>query len=140
MDALNQKQVAITRRQLMGLMAALAIEFVLGITLASLINYQPNKHSTVQNIFLGLHIVVALGILIGGVIRVILAYRWRWLRLPSIIGLLSILGALFAGSAAANSGSNVGVFLMALFFLIAFASYGYSMGTASAMTAKIKHV
>lgn len=140
MGMLNQKQVILTRRQLMGLMAALAIEFILGITLATLINYQPNKHNTVQNVFLGLHIVVALGILIGGIMRVILAYRWRWLRVPSAIGLLSILGALFAGSAAANSGSTVGVFLMALFFLIAFATYGYSMGAVNTMTAKIKHV
>ncbi|HUB94211.1 MAG TPA: hypothetical protein VMB52_06945 [Verrucomicrobiae bacterium] len=140
MGTLNQRQVVITRRQLMGLMAALAIEFVLGITLTSLINYQPNKHSTVQNVFLILHIVVALGILVGGIMRLLLAYKWQWLRIPSAIGLLSILGALFAGSVAANNGSDVGVFLMALFFLIAFASYGYSMGAVNTMTAKIKHV
>lgn len=120
-------------------MAALAIEFILGITLTTLINYQPNKHSTVQNVFLGLHIVVALGILIGSIMRLILAYRWQWLRIPSAIGLLSVLGALFAGSAAADNGSNIGVFLMALFFLIAFAVYGYSMGAVNTMTAKIKH-
>jgi uncharacterized protein YacL len=138
MGTLSQKQVLFTRRQLMGLMAALAIEFILGITLTTLINYQPNKHSTVQNVFLVLHIIVALGILIGSIVRVILAYKWRWLRVPSAVGILSVLGALFAGSAAANSGNNVGVFLMALFFLFAFAVYGYSIGEVRTMTAKIK--
>lgn len=138
MGTLNQKQVMITRRQLMGLMAALAIEFILGITLTTLINYQPHKHSTVQNVFLVLHIIVALGILIGSIARVALAYKWRWLRVPSTIGVVSVLGALFAGSTAANSGNDVGVFLMALFFLFAFAVYGYSMGEVNAMSAKVK--
>jgi hypothetical protein len=140
MGVLNQKQVTYTRRQLMGLMAALAVEFILGITLTTLINYQPNKHSTVQNVFLVLHIIVALGLLIGSIVRVVLAYRWQWLRIPSAVGFLSILGALIAGSSAANSDSNVGVFLMALFFLIAFAAFGYSMGTVNTIAAKIKHV
>jgi hypothetical protein len=139
MSTINQKQVTFTRRQLMGLMTALAVEFILGITLTSLINYQPNKHSTVQNVFLVLHIIVALGILIGSIMRTVFAYKWKWLRVPSTIGLVSVLGALFAGSSAANNANNVGVFLMALFFLIAFAVYGYSMGTATTMVTRIKH-
>ncbi|MDB5161227.1 MAG: hypothetical protein JWO96_607 [Candidatus Saccharibacteria bacterium] len=124
----SSKREVITRRQVRGLMAALAVQFVLGVALTTLISYSPDKHSGVQTTFLVLHIIVAIGILIGVTIRLVLAVRWHSLQIPSAIGLLASLGAFVCGVIATKSGNDVAVFLMAIGFIIAFAAYGYSLG------------
>lgn len=128
---ISESQVRMTQRQLRGLMAFLAIEFILGVTLTTLVNYQPGSHSAIQTAFLAAHIIVAVGLFIGAAIRMFLSLRWRWLQWPSAIGFASMIGAWASGVEAAKSGSGVAVFLMALFFLVTFAAYGYSLGTTT---------
>ena len=110
------------------MMALLVLEFILGITLTTIINYDPNKHSAVQTDFLIAHVVIGVGLLAGAIARLVVAIRTKFLLAPSVIGLGSIIAAFAAGVVAANSGSGIAVFLMALFFLAAFISYGYSLG------------
>ena len=119
------------QRQLRGLMAALVVEFILGVTLTTLINYDPNKHSAVQTTFLVLHIIVAIGILIGAITRFVFSIRSHTLQGASTVGLISVLVAFAGGGVAAGNGNNLAVFLMALGFVIAFISYGYSIGQIS---------
>jgi hypothetical protein len=123
---MNDKQLSITRRQLTGLLAALTIDYLLGVTLTTVISYDPNKHSTTQNIFLGAHILVAAGILIGAVVRLVMSIKWQSMQLLSGIGLVSVLISLAAGDYAAQKGSNLAVLLMAIFFIVAMLTYGFS--------------
>jgi hypothetical protein len=129
MNNINEsKRKVMTRRQVRGLMAGLAVQFVLGVSLTTLVNYNPDKHSTAQTALLVLHIIVAIGILIGVTVRFVLAMRWHSLQIPSAIGLLASLAAFACGVVATKNGNAVAVFLMAIGFLIAFAAYGYSLG------------
>ena len=121
-------------RQIRGVMAFLVLEFVLGITLTTIINYNPNNHSAVQTGFVIAHIIVGVGLLAGAIARLAVSLRTKFLQIPSIIGFGSVIAAFAAGVVAANSGSGVAVFLMALFFLVAFISYGYSLGKVMSVT------
>jgi hypothetical protein len=119
--------VAMKRRRLTGLMIALFIEYLLGVTLSTVINYDPTKHSTVQSVFLVAHIAVAIGILIGAVFALVGSLREKALVAPSVIGLLAVLGSWGSGSEASSTGSSTATFVMAICFAIAIASYGYSL-------------
>lgn len=114
------------RRGLFGLMGALILDAILGIALSTLINFDPSKHSAVQDIFLGLHMVIAVGIIIGGIVQLVVSIRTHMLRLSITIGFLSSLVAFVAGGISADKGNNVAVFVMAVCFIIALAAYGYS--------------
>lgn len=122
------KSISIATRQLRGIMAFLVIEFVLGITLTTLIGYNQNKHSGVQTGFLIAHIVVGIGLLLGAIARLVVSIREKYLVVPSIVGLLSIVAAFVSGIIAANNSSGIAVFFMALFFVVAFVAYGSSLG------------
>lgn len=123
---MNTKQVALAKKQHIALLSALTIEFILGVCLTTVVDYDPSKHSTVQTAVLVSHIVVAIGLLVGAGMRLLLAVRWQALRMPAVVGLLSILVGFASGGAAADSGAALAVLLMALFFMIAFVAYGYS--------------
>lgn len=112
----------------------LSLQFILGVTLTTLINYDPNKHSGIQTAFLVLHIAVALGLLAVSIARVITSIKWHYLVISSVIGFLSIVDAMISGSIAASNGSDIAVFLMSMGFLAAFAAYGYSMGQISRLS------
>jgi hypothetical protein len=113
----------------MGLLGSLSVAFILGITLTTLISYDPAKHTGLQTGFLVAHILVAVGVVIGGIARLVLALKWHSLQLFSLLGLVSSLAAFVSGGIAAGNGNNVAVFVMALCFLISFVLYGYSLLT-----------
>jgi uncharacterized membrane protein HdeD (DUF308 family) len=119
------KQVRFTKAQLIGLNIALAVEFILGITLATVINFTPGKNDATQAGFLIAHIVIGTGLIIGGIARLVIALRFRMLRVVSGIGLLGMIGAFATGAVNADNGSTVMAFLMGLFFIVALAVYGY---------------
>jgi hypothetical protein len=126
---MDTKVKAKTRRQLIGLLSVLALEFIFGVILTTLINFDPTKQSTVQTVFIVIHIIIGLGITIGALIQLVVSLKNRYLRGASTVGLISVLGAMTTGSIAARDSANTAVFLMALFFLIAFAAYGYGLVT-----------
>ncbi len=113
-------------RGLLALMGALMLNAVLGIALSTLINFDPSKHSATQDLLLGLHILIAVGIIIGGIVQLVTSIRTHILRLPITVGFLSSLVAFATGGISADSGNSVAVFVMAVCFIIALAAYGYS--------------
>lgn len=115
------------RRRLLGLMGALVIDAILGIALTTLIIFDPSKHSTGQDAILGLHVLIAIGIIIGGIVQVVASFRTKFLRLPISIGFVSSLVAFATGGISADKGNNVAVFTMAVCFIIALCAYGYSV-------------
>jgi len=120
---MTDKQLTITMRQLTGLLVSLTIAYILGVILTTVVNYDPSKHSTLQSTFLIAHIVVALGVLIGAIIRFVLSLRWKSLRVLSGIGHVSVVGCFGSGDEASKNGSNIAVLFMALFFIIAVICY-----------------
>jgi len=114
-------------RQLTGLLVALGVEFVLGIVLTTVLRYDPGKHSTLQMLVLFLHIFVGVGVLAGGIARLVTAFKQQALRIAAATGLLGTCGAFGSGDVAAKAGSSLAVFVMTACFFVAFAAYGYSL-------------
>lgn len=133
---MNDFRITIARRQLIGLMITLALEYIVGVSLTTIVNYTPGVHTNPQRILLDLHILVGVGLLVGGAIRLAMAYKWKWLRMWSTIGFVSLIGAFGAGEAAADHGASGAVFVMALLFLVAFVSYGASFMTLRSLKSK----
>jgi hypothetical protein len=125
----TERQISTTNRQLRGLMGLLVAQFILGTSLTTFINYTPHKHSAAQTVFLVLHIIVAVGLLAQAIIRLVQALRWNILLIPAMTGFIGVIMAMVSGGIAAGDGNSVAVFMMALGFIIAFVSYGYSLGT-----------
>lgn len=115
------------RRRLLSLMGALIADAILGVALATFINFNPSKHSSSQDAVLGLHILIAIGIIVGGIVQVVASFRAKFLRLPVSVGFLSSTVAFAAGGISADSGNDVAVFIMAVCFIIALCAYGFSM-------------
>lgn len=132
---MEKRHLELAERQVRGLTVLLSVQFILGIILTTLINYDPHKSSAAQTTFLVLHIIVAAGLFAGSVFRLITSIRWDYLQIHSFVGLLAIVGALISGGIAAANGSGVAVFLMALGIMVAFGAYGNS---ASALTRQIE--
>lgn len=128
---MKPERLRMAEKQLRGLTALLSVQFILGVTLTTLVNYDPSKRNVPQTLFLSLHIAVAIALLIVAAIRFITSVRWHYLIVSSAVGILSIILSMIAGMIAASSGSGVAVFFMAMGFLAAFAAYGYSMGAIS---------
>lgn len=114
-----------SRKHLIGLILAIAIEFTLGIILTTLIDYDASAPTTLQTAFLVAHIIVAIGITFGAVAQFITSLQTKVLVNVSSLGLLSVLGCLVTGSVAAQNGADIAVFGMAFCFLVAFMSYGF---------------
>ncbi|HSW74927.1 MAG TPA: hypothetical protein VLG16_03585 [Candidatus Saccharimonadales bacterium] len=114
-------------RQLTGLLVSLGIEFALGIVLTTILHYDPSKHSALQMLVLFLHIFVGVGILAGGIVRLVTAVKQQSLRIAAATGILSTCGAFGSGDVAAKAGNGLAVFVMAACFFVAFVAYGYSL-------------
>lgn len=114
------------RKRTLGLMGALMLDAILGIALTTVVNFDPSKHSTTQDVLLVLHILIAIAIIIGGIVQLVVSIRKQMLRLPITVGFVSSLLAFGAGGISADHSNNVAVFTMAVCFIIALAAYGYS--------------
>lgn len=113
------------RRQLVGLLLAIALEFTLGTILTTLIDYDPTKSSSWQNFFLISHIALALAILVGGFVQLVMTIRAQAHIGMAGLGLLAIMSSLASGSVAAQNGNDIATFIMAVSFLATFMAYGY---------------
>ncbi len=117
----------VVARAIKWLLVMLLVEFVLGTLLTTVINYTPDKHSTLQVIVLVVHIVVGIGLLIGSFAHIITSRSAHLLGPKPIVGFSCIVGAFAAGSIAASNGNSLAVLLMALFFAAALVTYGFSL-------------
>lgn len=123
------------RRRLRILVGVLLVDAILGIALTTIIDFEPSKHSVAQNSVLVLHILLAIGIVLGGIIQLVSAVRTGVLRGAAAVGLLSALTALAAGGKSADNGSDAAIFIMATCFIVAVAVYGYSLTQVSVLLA-----
>ena len=103
------------RQRLLLLMGALMIDAILGIALTTVINFDPSKHNTTQDAILGVHILIAIGIIIGGIVQLVSSLRAHALQLPIGIGFLSSVVAFATGGISADSGNNLGIYYGHLF-------------------------
>jgi hypothetical protein len=109
------------------LLIMLLAEFVLGTLLTTVINYSPTNHSTIQLIVLVAHIIVGVGLCIGSLAHIFTSRSSHLLGHKPLIGFMCIIGAFIAGGYAAKSGNSLAVFVMAIFFIAAFVTYGLSL-------------
>jgi len=125
---MEKKQLEAAQKQLQGIFGMLSLQFILGVVLTTLIDYNPDKPSAVQVVFLVLHIIVAVGLLVSAVVRLVSSIKWGYQQTISAVGFLAIIDAMVAGIVAAANGDDVAVFMMALGFIVAFSAYGNSIG------------
>lgn len=126
-NALNSARLQ--RRRLLGLVSGLVINAVLGISLTTVIDFDSSKHGSWQTIVLGTHVIIAIGLILGGIVQLASTIRTRTLRTPSVIGLLGSIAAFVAGASSVDSGNDVAVFIMAVCFIIALCAYGYCLAS-----------
>lgn len=120
------KIYAKTERSLQRLQGMLITEFVLGVILTTVLDYNPEEPNTLQTIVLAAHIFVGVGLIIASIVHLVAARKEKLLGAKPWIGLFLILGANGAGSVAAQSGDDTAVLTMALCFIGALAVYGRS--------------
>lgn len=119
--------IAKTKKQLKELVAVLTVQFILGVLLTTVIDYNADKATTVQNIVLGTHIFLGVYILVIASIRLTKAYQWKTLIKESWWGLGSVIVAFSAGSVASQNGNTWATLVMALGFVVALLSYGKAL-------------
>lgn len=117
-----------SQKQVQAMMGLLSLQFILGVLLTTIIDYNPNKTTAVQTTFLILHIIVAAALFALSLVRVITGYKWHIAPTQALIGFVAIITALVSGGIAAANGNSVAVFLMAIGILVAFSSTGQSTG------------
>lgn len=135
------------RGQALGLLSLLGIQFVLGMVL-NLFVQLPKTHPGITGSYISralhgfiwaltngagvillLHVVVAVGLLLGSltlVIRTLITKDRSWIRV-SIIGALGVLAALTNGLAFLGYNNDVNSFVMALGFMVAATSYSTAL-------------
>lgn len=116
-----------TKKQLRELVATLTLEFILGVALTTVIDFDPNKTTTIQTIILVVHMLLGAYILVIAVLRLLSAFKLNALQLESVAGLLAIIVALGSGGIAAQTGESVATMIMAFSFVVALLAYGKSL-------------
>jgi uncharacterized membrane protein YhaH (DUF805 family) len=130
------------RGQTLGLLTMLGIQFILGIVLNLFVKLPENatlgsaiKHG--GGVVLVLHILVAIGLLIGSLTLAFRSYAERsrsWI-IASIIGALGVIAALTNGFAFVNNDNDVNSFVMALGFIVAASAYSTALAFAETLDA-----
>jgi len=130
----------VLRRQSLGLLTMLSVQFILGMILNLFVELPKNASlgSTLSHggIVLALHILVAIGLLLGSItliFRSATAHSKSWL-IASIIGALSIFVALTNGLAFIFNNDDVTSFIMAIGFIVAAAVYSTVLSFSEATT------
>lgn len=116
-----------------GIMGGLALQFLLGLSLATFADYSSGDSSgqkTLHNIFLGAHELVGLGLLVGATIILVAGARLAGgVRTLTVVGFAATVLAFIFGVLTINvSPHSLFSFLMGTMFLIAFATYGMLAG------------
>lgn len=125
---MEKRRLKLAQKQVQAMMGLLSLQFIIGVLLTTIIDYNPNKTTAVQTTFLILHIIVAAALFAISLVRVITGYKWRIAPTQALIGFVAIISALVSGGVAAANGNSVAVFMMAIGILIAFSSTGQSTG------------
>lgn len=110
----------------------LLVEFILGVLLTTVINYQPHKHSVLQTTVLVAHIVVGLALIVASIAHAITSRSSHLLGLKPLKGVVFIVAAFIAGGLSADSGNSWAILIMALCFGAAITNYGLSYSQVKA--------
>jgi hypothetical protein len=121
----NEKRLML-KKLVAWLLMSLMLEFVLGVLLTTVVNYDPTKPTGLQTNLLVAHMLVGALLFIGSLIHVFMSRDAHVLGIKPLLGFISILVAFTAGGVAAGTGSDIAVLLMALFFGAAITVYGIS--------------
>lgn len=113
-----------TARQLREIIGVLAVQFVLGVTLTTVIDYNQDKPTVLQNIFLGAHFFLACYLLFISSRALMAAYRAKRSIPTAWVGLGGIIAAFASGGMAAQTGNDWAVLVMAISFIVSLLAYG----------------
>jgi hypothetical protein len=116
----------IIERALRWIIILLLVEFILGVLLTTVINFQPHKHSNLQTTVLVFHIAIGIALIGGSIAHAITSRKSRLLGLKPIKGIIFILTAFIAGGISTDNGNSWAVLIMALGFGAAITNYGLS--------------
>jgi uncharacterized membrane protein YgdD (TMEM256/DUF423 family) len=116
----------IIERALKWIIIMLLAEFILGVLLTTVINFQPHKHSALQTTVLIFHIIIGIVLIAGSIAHAITSRSSRLLGLKPIKGVLFIIAAFIAGGVSTDNGNSWAVLIMALCFGAAITNYGLS--------------
>jgi hypothetical protein len=133
------------RKRSAGLLSMLGIQFILGMILNLFVKLPKNvslgsdiKHG---GVVLVLHILIAIGLLIGSlalVARSIAAKNQTW-TLVSIAGALGVIAALTNGLAFLGNSNDVNSFVMAIGFMVAATSYSVGLSIVAHPAVKVTY-
>lgn len=113
-------------RALKWIIIMLLAEFILGVLLSTVINFEPHKHSAVQDAVLALHVIIGIGLVIGSVAHAITSRKSHFLGLKPVKGIVFIAAAFIAGGISTDNGNSWAALIMALSFGAAITNYGLS--------------
>lgn len=123
---MNSENYRMMERALKWIIRLLLAEFILGVLLSTVINYQPHAHSVIQTSVLILHILIGIALIAGSISHAITSHKSNLLGLKPIKGIIFIITAFIAGGISADSGNSWAVLIMALGFGAAITNYGLS--------------
>jgi len=113
----------------------LVVQYVLGMTSNLFVNFPDSGGPGImwkfawKQIPVALHILVGISLLIFSIAILVIAIKKKaktWI-ITGTVGLISILIAGFSGAQFVSTQNNVYSYLMSIFFIIAFVSYGWGM-------------
>jgi cytochrome c biogenesis protein CcdA len=116
----------IMERALKWIIVLLLVEFILGVLLTTVIDFQPHKHSALQTIVLISHIIIGIALIAGSIAHAITSRKSHLLGLKPLKGIIFILTAFIAGGISVDNGNSWAVLVMALGFGAAITNYGLS--------------
>ena len=123
---MDPKKYHMIERALRWLLIMLLVEFILGVLLTTVMNYEPNKHSVLQTTVLVIHILIGIALLVGSIAHVFTSRSSKLLGMNPVKGVIFIMAAFIAGGISADSGNSWAVLVMALCFGAAITNYGLS--------------
>lgn len=132
METVQQTKNDPLRHNFIGMFSGLTMEFILGLSLATIVDYNPDatQQSMARNIILGLHILVAFMLLLGATIILVRTTKRpgrRW-TLIGWTGIISVITALASGVlVVTGSWPEFFAFLMGLGFITALGTYTYAL-------------
>jgi len=116
----------IIERALKWIIIMLLAEFILGVLLTTVINFQPHKHSALQTTVLVFHIIIGIALVAGSIAHAITSRKSHLLGLKPFKGIVFIITAFIAGGISTDNGNSWAVLIMALGFGAAITNYGLS--------------
>jgi cytochrome b561 len=116
----------IIERALKWIIVLLFVEFILGVLLTTVINFQPHKHSALQTTVLVFHIIIGIALIAGSIAHAITSRKSQLLGLKPYKGIVFIITAFIAGGLSVDNGNSLAVLIMALGFGAAITNYGLS--------------